>query len=211
MPAAGLLLHKLQSELHVSRQLSKLHAAAGSGQEAWLLRRAADCLQRLLAAGAAPAGAPDLSGVVAAAVSAMQPRDWAAVRSAAVQPPEWMPERHHLFPRPFREAAREVLLVARRGFSLPTSPEAGSSRRRSGSPSGSDVRWAGSSAALGGSTADALDSSTGGAGVPAAPHMTHHGSAWWLDGGIVLCIIKQLAPSAAHAGADLAVQPWEPS
>lgn len=182
MPAVGLLLHKLQRELCVSRQLSKLHAAAGSGQESWLLRRAADCLQRLLAAGAAPAGAPDPSGTVAAAASAMQPRDWAAVRAAAMQPPEWSIEQHSLFPQPFREAAREVLLVAQRGFSLPTIPRTDSPRRRACTDAGGLLQRAPS---------------------PGPPQ--------WLDGGIVLCIIKQLAPSAAHAGADLAVQPWEPS
>ncbi|KAL4437009.1 hypothetical protein ABPG75_004148 [Micractinium tetrahymenae] len=180
VPAVGLLLSKLQQELHVSRQLSKLHAAAGSGQEAWLLRRAAGCLQRLLAAGAAPAGAPDASGTVVAAVSAMQPADWGAVRSAAFQPPEWTPEKHYLFPRRFREAAREVLLVARRGFSLPANPEAGSP----------------------GSAAQEANRCCG---------AQKHATAWWLDGGIVLCIIKQLAPSAAHAGADRTAQPWEPS
>ncbi len=213
-PAVGLLLQKLQGELHVSRRLSKLHAAAGSGQEAWLLRRAADCLQRLLAAGAAPAGAPDPSGSVAAAVSAMQPGDWAAVRGAAMQPPEWTPERHQLFPKPFREAGKQVLLVARRGFCLPTSPEAGSVRTHNsrGSRLRSSVRWGSSNAAPENAPGDASCSTDASASkAELLLHAPQHGPAWWLDGGIVLCIIKQLAPSAAHARADLSVQPWEPS
>ena len=84
LPATAVLLRKLQRELHVSRQLSKLHAAAGAEQERWLLRRAADCLTLLLAAGAAPVDAPGPgSSAAAAAAAVLEPADWEAVRQAA--------------------------------------------------------------------------------------------------------------------------------
>ena len=131
MPATALLLQKLQRELHASRQLSKLHVAAGSGQEQWLLQRAGDSLTLLLAAGAPPVGDSDPTGALAAAVAGMQPADWAAVRPQASCPPPWSPATHHLFPRPFRRAARQVLLVGRRGFHI-AGPPGGSGGGASG-------------------------------------------------------------------------------
>lgn len=200
------LLSKLSRELHVSRQLSKLHAAAGTGQEAWLLRRAADRLQPLLAAGAAPAGAPDPSGTMAAAVGGMLPSDWAAIEACATQPPEWSPSTHHLFPRSFKVAAREVLLVAARGFSLPASgssscTESGASSENESCANGSSRHTQGSS---GGSISNLTSSSGAASSVclrlrQAGPQEAQkQGSVWWLDGGIVLCILKQLAPSTQH-------------
>ena len=129
--AAALLLARLGRELHVARQLSKLQAGTGRRCDVpWLLRRAADCLQRLLAAGAPPVGGPDPTGALADAVAALQPGDWAAVEAAASRPPRWSPQQHHRFPRPWRRRAREVLLVAHRGWTIPTSEQPGDATPR---------------------------------------------------------------------------------
>lgn len=117
-PPVAVLLSKLQRELHAGHELAKLHAGGGSGQEPQLLRGAASCLERLLAAGACPAGAAPLCLAIHQAAAALLPAHWAAVREAATTPPRWSPQTHRLFPRPFREAARAFLLVAGRGFGL---------------------------------------------------------------------------------------------
>ena len=166
--ATAVLLRKLRRELHASRQLSKLHVlAASGGQEAWLLRRAADCLTRLLAAGAPPATPDDAAGFA--------PADWAAVAAAATRPITWAPATQRLFPRPFRRAARELLLVARRGFTVP-------------------VGDGGSSSGCGSSTSTSCSESTesdggGSAGSPHSPRL----ACYWLDGGVVEVLIRQLA------------------
>lgn len=170
LPATAVLLRKLQKELHVSRQLSKLHVAAGAEQERWLLRRAADCLTLLLAAGAAPIGAPGPgSAALAVAVAALEPLDWEAVCQAASAPPCWTPANHlRLFPTVFHREAQEVLRVALHGFTVPA---AGSQlSRRDGSACGS----------------------CGGSGTPEHPEQQQH--TFFLDGHVVLCIIKHLAP-----------------
>lgn len=160
--------------LHVRRQLRKLESVAG-GSSRELLHAAADCLALLLAAGATPVGAPDPSGTLVAAANALQPDDWAAVAAAASQPPRWSTATRHLFPRPFRQAAWQVLLVVHRGFSLPTCDDSGG-----GSGSGSAGRQA--------PPPDV---------PPVQPQLysQHLGcTRVYLDGGMVQCILKHLAP-----------------
>ena len=176
VPTIAVLLSKLAQQLHVSRQLGKLHAGGDrASKEAALLRRAAECCTLLLAAGAAPAGAADPSGAAAAALAGLAPADRAVVQAAATQPPLWSPQSHRLFPRPFRAAAREVLLVARRGFTLPVgSAEAGGSSGSGGGSSGGRERLS----------------------HPAKQQQLEQRDVWWLDGGVVNHIIAQLAPSS---------------
>lgn len=155
LPATAIVLRKLRRELHVQHMLGDLGVAGCSTQHASLLQQAAGTLTALLAAGAPPVGAPDPSGAMAAAAAAMQPADWAAVQQAASEPPRWSVQRHGLFPRAFRRTAREVLLVARRGF--------------------------------------AVQCGDGGAD-PAAQGHQQSWTTFYLDPGIVLCIVKHLTP-----------------
>lgn len=183
-PATAVLLRKLRRELHASRQLSKLHVAVTGAQEAWLLRRAADCLTLLLAAGAPPVGAPDPSGALAAAAAALEPADFAAVQAAASQPPQWSPRQHRLFPRAFHRAAREVLLVARRGFTIAAAAPV------DGAPAG-------------GCGAGDSEGAGGGLLVPheAQPQQQEQQLVtYWLDAGVVENIVRQLAPCRQGCG-----------
>lgn len=184
-PAVAVLLRKLRRELHVTRQLSKLYASAGSGQEQGLLRCAAASLVLLLAAGATPAGAPDPSGAMAAAVAALQPGNWAAVQEAATRPPRWSPATHHLFPAAFHRAARVVLLAARRGFATPCAAH-GSGNYDAGAGERQQQQQCGSGRPVGQLVAHGR---AGAAAVPQAPP-----GQVYLDGHVVLHIIKHMAP-----------------
>lgn len=165
LPATAVLLRKLAKELHVSRQLSKLHVAACAEQERWLLRRASDCLTLLLAAGATPVGTSG-SAPLAAAAAALEPADWEAVKPAASKPPQWTPRNHSkLFPAAYRRSAQEVLKVALRGFTIPTA----------------------AACQLGGSEAQR-------SGEQQQPQPQGRRRTYYLDGHIIQCIVKQLAP-----------------
>ncbi len=165
LPATAVALRKLAKELHVSRQLSKLHVAACAEQERWLLRRAADCLTLLLAAGATPVGATS-NAALAAAAAALEPADWEAVRQVASKPPEWTPRNHsRLFPAAYCRTAQEVLKLALRGFTVPTAASC--------QPSGSEEQRH---------------------SQQQQRQELQQRCTFFLDGNVVQCIIQQLAP-----------------
>lgn len=165
LPATAVALRKLAKELHVSRQLSKLHVAACAEQERWLLRRAADCLTLLLAAGATPVGATS-NAALAAAAAALEPADWEAVRQVASKPPEWTPRNHsRLFPAAYCRTAQEVLKLALRGFTVPTAASC--------QPSGSEEQRH---------------------SQQQQQQELQQRCTFFLDGNVVQCIIQQLAP-----------------
>lgn len=168
----------------MSRQLSKLHAAAGAEQERWLLRRASDCLALLIAAGAMPAGTTS-NASLAAAAAALEPADWEAVRQAASKPPQWTPSNHRqLFPASYHRAAQEVLKVALRGFTVPTA----ACYQHSGSEEGRTPTGGGSSMATDGGGQRASPTRQ----QPSQQQRQHR--TFYLDGHIVQCIVKHLAP-----------------
>ncbi|KAL4424229.1 hypothetical protein ABPG75_001530 [Micractinium tetrahymenae] len=84
------------------------------------LERTSELLALLVEAGAPPVA------VQREGVPGLSPRAWVALRPAATAWPDggWSRAAHRRYHRAFRAAARELLLVAHRGFALPTPGQA---------------------------------------------------------------------------------------